>query len=183
VENLANASNEDEFEGALLALLKHIDAAIDDLIGLASNLDELLPSAAFTGVQLCRRNVDAAEALLATIAHRGGLTWDVMAQHYNVSKQAHHHRLKVRGEQLWAEAQEQPRKLSALDVLDDEVAAEIAALGARELNRRAAHPYAWSSRSVNRPDIHTRTQLSKAAELYLAGNRSWPSIVRRPDDT
>lgn len=182
MEKPTNAPNEAELKCALLALLAHIDAAIDDLIGLASNLDELQPSAAFASVGLCRESVEAAEALLAVIGHRGGLTWDVMAWHNKVSKQAYHRRLKARGDQLWAEAQNQTRQISALNVLDEEVVAEIATLGAQELARRAAHPYAWSNSSAGSSDVHTRSQLTRAAELYLAGHRLWPSIVRRPDD-
>jgi hypothetical protein len=91
-------------ENALLELMEDLDGIASDAVLLARTLDDI-DFNTFLIIRHCRQAVARAEALLAQVANRGGLSWDQIAGYYEVSKQALHRRLSARGEHLyqWAE--------------------------------------------------------------------------------
>ncbi len=143
------------------------------------------PAGTFEAIRSCKSKLEAAEALLAVVANRGGLTWDAMASYYDVSKQAHHRRLSAKGERLWLAAQDRSGiRTSELQLFDEAVASVVASDGAVLLAQRARDPgwWWWHRPPSIKPVRETQQLVRRAAELYLAGRRPWPSILKRPND-
>jgi hypothetical protein len=166
--------------GQLLALIQNLGEVVDGAVLLAGDLDEGVDSTiAFDTMGRCRLALSEAEALLAVIANRVGHSWNRMAAHYGVSKQAHHRRLAATGERAWLQAQRElsdaERNVSQLAerwVFDPAAVAAVARNGAATIARRAPWLLKSSSPNVSRAD----------AAAYIGGRLLWPAILRRPDD-